>query len=139
MEVVVCGVIKVNYIINHTNGRIVMKTVKRFMLTALICSLGAHYSPVMAQEDEMLTLTPAQEAACQRLVTALRERYMSLCERNGTPMHELLESALQEVADGNRADFDVVKQILGLRLEEAQIGLPAGTWILPVPINIILK
>ena len=126
------------------------KLITLIALTLLISSLGAvakkKAAPAptaadvqrVAADDDSTRVTPAQEAACQRVVEALRERYISL-EVDGVPLHLLIEEALQEIADENRADFDVAKKILGVKLDEAQGDLPAGIWVLPVPVHFVLK
>lgn len=83
-------------------------------------------------------LTEAEQAACDEFLYALRARYLSL-QVDGVPVHELIEQSLQEVADERREAFDLVKHVLGFQLKEAEGDIPAGTWILPVPVHFILQ
>ena len=81
---------------------------------------------VEVQEEATRQITADEEAACRRIMEQLRNRYAEL------NLHTDIETALQEVADANRDDFDIAKHVLGVQLED-------GSWVWPIESRFLVK
>lgn len=97
-------------------------------LLVLMGNIRAEADDVAVQEAPQATrhITAEEEAACRRIMEQLRECYARL------GLHDEIETALQEVADMNREDFEVAKHILGVQLED-------GSWVWPIESRFLVK
>lgn len=105
------------------------KLISCFALLVLMGNIRAENEEAMVQAEQQEVrsqLSEEQEAACQRIMDQLRARYAEL------NIHADIENALQEVANNNRADFEVAERAFGVQLED-------GTWVWPIESRFIVK
>lgn len=81
-------------------------------------SRPAQMNPAAASAEP----TAAEKAAIDRIAYKLKQRY------NDLGVHDLITEALQEIADENRADFEVLLKFAGVQDQENAEGpfLPVG-------------
>jgi hypothetical protein len=106
-----------------------MKKLMVLMIVSFLCNVSTNSAkPTQSKQVEQKKSalkadpTPAEQAAYERVVNKLLQRYEDL------GVHDLIAEALQEVADENRDDFEVVLKFSGVEnpMEPGTIIVPFG-------------
>lgn len=106
-----------------------------FVLGLMFCAArGEDEANRFVHPDELAV--PAQEitaeeaAACDRIAQKLNARYAELA------LHEIVETAMQKIADENREDFEIALRVRGVDAEDVDGNI---VHVLPLPTYFIIR